>query len=235
MDLELLAEPFHVSQIHWRVGSTTKDKTSGMALAYVDSRDVMDRLDKVCGAENWQVEHPWSDGKKLNCRIGININGSWVWKSDGAGDTAYEGDKGAFSDALKRAAVSWGIGRYLYRSPNWWAQIVPKGTSYAFTDASITELKGKYDNWLLPGKKEKFWDAYGRNRMDFDALLEALDKQDLDAAAEYWNRIPEIDQSRLWLAKSHGGMLDQNSKTIIHSTPFAVATAKAKNPSKLAA
>ena len=41
-------------------------------------------------------------------------NVSWVTKTDGADDTTIEGAKGGISDALKRAAVQFGIGRYLY-------------------------------------------------------------------------------------------------------------------------
>lgn len=228
MNLELLDEPFHVSQIHWRVGSTDKEKRNGMALAYLDSRDVMDRLDQAAGTANWQSEHCWSDGKKLNCRIGVLINGVWVWKSDGAGDTSYEADKGAFSDAFKRAAVSWGIGRYLYRSPNWWAQIVPKGKSYGFTDEAIKELKQKYDHWLLPGRQAKFNAAYTRHKVVFDSLLDAFEADNLQAAAEYWVQIPEEDQVHLWLAPSYGGLLDQNTKKLIRSTGFTQATMKLK-------
>ena len=43
-----LARPFEEKQISWRVGSTNADKTSGIALAYIDARDVMDLLDEVC-------------------------------------------------------------------------------------------------------------------------------------------------------------------------------------------
>ena len=46
----------------------------------------------------------------LSCKVGDN----WITKADGAGDTDIEGEKGGISDALKRAAVVWGIGRYLY-------------------------------------------------------------------------------------------------------------------------
>jgi len=69
MDLKKLFDPFPPSQVSWRVGATNKDKTKGIALAYIDARDVMDRLDDVCGPENWQVEYPFP-----GCaRIGINI------------------------------------------------------------------------------------------------------------------------------------------------------------------
>jgi len=236
IDLSRLADPFHSSKIHWRVGSTTADKSKGMALAYLDARDVMDRLDAVCGPSNWQSTHNWSDGSKVQCSIGIKAPTSfytsvgekldaveWVWKSDGAGDTAYEGDKGAFSDALKRAAVNWGIGRYLYSSPNWWQPIVQKGKSYVFTDAAQKDLNKSMDGWLLPGRQERFNKAYGDHRTCFDSFIDALIAEDLKAASEYWNQIPRGAQEYLWLAKSSGGILDQKMKAIVQSTKFAVA------------
>tara|TARA_R110000851_G_scaffold284617_1_gene438177 strand:- start:1290 stop:1529 length:240 start_codon:yes stop_codon:yes gene_type:complete len=42
------------------------------------------------------------------------MDGEWVWKSDGAGETSIEGEKGGFSDAFKRAAVHFGYARELY-------------------------------------------------------------------------------------------------------------------------
>ncbi|MCY1218454.1 hypothetical protein D9M72_304030 [compost metagenome] len=80
----------------------------------------MDRLDQVCTPAFWQSEHFDGGNGKLGCRIGLFIEDQWVWKSDGAGDTDVEAEKGAFSSALKRSAVSWGIGRYLYDIGNVW-------------------------------------------------------------------------------------------------------------------
>lgn len=128
--LWLLKRPFDPKRIHWRIGSTNSDKTKGIALAYIDARDVMERLDSVVGPTNWQDRYPWSDNGKLCCEIGINLPDGWVWKSNGAGDTQFEADKGAFSDAFKRAAVMWGIGRYLYALPNEWVPIKQAGRSY---------------------------------------------------------------------------------------------------------
>jgi len=247
-DLELLAEPFHHSQIHWRVGSTKQDKSAGMALAYLNARDVEDRLDNVCGRSNWQSRYPWSDGKKLTCEIGIRVatkqimmdagggvllpqpveQSEWVWKSNGAGDTDYEADKGAYSDAFKRAAVPWGIGRYLYRSPNWWAAIVKRGKSYVFTDAAIKELNANYEKWLMPGKQQKYAAAYAENEEAFLATIEHIKQGQLDIAAEHWCQITDIDQAHLWLAVSSGGMLDQETKTVIRSTDFLVELARAQ-------
>src|SRR5690606_35602811 len=58
-------------------------------------------------------EYDCVNGRTI-CKLGINVDGAWVWKSDGAGDTQVEAEKGGISDAFKRAAVKWGIGRYLY-------------------------------------------------------------------------------------------------------------------------
>ena len=98
-----LSAPFPVTAIHFRIGPTTKDKKKGVPLAYIDARDAMDRLDQVLGPENWQRRYPWSDGKRLCCEVGIRINGEWLWKADGGGDTAVEAEKGCFSDSFKRA------------------------------------------------------------------------------------------------------------------------------------
>ena len=49
-------------------------------------------------------------------RMGYHGTG-WVTKSDGAEDSTIEAVKGAYSDSFKRAAVKWGIARYLYH-PN---------------------------------------------------------------------------------------------------------------------
>lgn len=126
--LAKLREPFEPDRISWRVGSTTKDKSKGMALAYIDARDVMQRLDDVCGPENWQCDYPHAATKTV-CRIGIKIGGEWVWKANGAGDTDIESEKGALSDAFKRAAVLWGIGQYLYDLDSPWVTLDTKTSS----------------------------------------------------------------------------------------------------------
>ena len=121
MDVTKLAAEFPRDAIHWRAQTLTRNGDKALALAYLDARDVMDRLDEVCGPENWQDEYVESAKGRVICRIGVRLESGWVWKSDGAGDTAVEGEKGGISDAFKRAAVKWGIGRYLYRLDSVWA------------------------------------------------------------------------------------------------------------------
>ena len=133
IDFARLSAPFHPEQVSWRVGSTTQDKTKGMALAYIDSRDVQNRLDDVCGPGCWQNSYPHA-GAKTVCRIEIKVGDEWVGKEDGAGDSDVEAEKGALSDAFKRAAVKWGIGRYLYDIKSPWVEIKQAGRSYVIAD-----------------------------------------------------------------------------------------------------
>jgi len=136
-DIKLLFAEFPRDAISWRAQSVTQAGDKALALAYIDARDVMDRLDEVCGAENWQDRYEFH-GTRTICYLSIRVDGEWVTKADGAGDSDVEAEKGAISDALKRAAVKWGVGRYLYAIPAPW---VPCETS---------EFKGKkqWKKWI---------------------------------------------------------------------------------------
>lgn len=153
--LERLREPFPSASINWRVGQLSADKTTGQALPYLDGRAVQNRLDEALGPENWQVEYkssPLSNG--LICRLGIRVDGQWVFKEDGAqldavrsggrDDTAGSRNsremavKGAYTDAFKRVAVMWGIGRYLYSYAAPWVAVEPGSHGYVLS--KIPEL-----------------------------------------------------------------------------------------------
>jgi hypothetical protein len=82
-------------------------------VAYIDSRIVQDLLDSVCGPENWQDRYH-AVKNNVYCEIGIKCGEEWVWKGDCGSESNFEKEKGESSDAFKRAAVKWGIGRFLY-------------------------------------------------------------------------------------------------------------------------
>jgi len=123
---DALCTPFPASSIEWRIGSTNEkykkpdEPLKGIPLCYIDARVVMDRLDTICGPENWQCNYTPGVASSIICNLGIKMPdsgqwaGQWIWKADGAGATDIEGEKGMLSDAFKRAAVRWGVGRYLY-------------------------------------------------------------------------------------------------------------------------
>lgn len=125
IDFTKLLAPFPAEAISWRAQNMKADGTSALALCYIDARDVMRRLDEACGPEGWQDSYAETPKGRLICTISILCDGEWIAKSDGAGDTDVEGEKGAISDAFKRAAVKWGIGRYLYDVEATWADCEP--------------------------------------------------------------------------------------------------------------
>lgn len=101
----------------------TRPGPGGVTLTYVDARYVMDTLDEVCGPAYWQDRYePLNDNLSssgVRCGIGILVQypdgrTEWVWKWDVGAESDIEDLKGAHSDALKRAAVKWGIARDLY-------------------------------------------------------------------------------------------------------------------------
>ena len=95
-----------------------------LALAYIDARVIQDRLDEVVGVLGWQDEYECLPDGSVVCKLRLRLGDEWITKMDvgGPSEQPDEGDrrKAAFSDALKRAAVKFGIGRYLYRLPNQW-------------------------------------------------------------------------------------------------------------------
>lgn len=97
----------------WKIQSFNYDKTSGTCVAYIDARNAMDLLDKVCGPENWQDKYEVV-GDRFVCSVGVKPDSEWVWKSDTGTRADFEAEKSEFSDAFKRACVKWGIGRFLY-------------------------------------------------------------------------------------------------------------------------
>lgn len=117
MNLKLLAEPFHPNDIEWRVATAELEWVR--IVPYLTARAVMERLDSVCGPENWcttplSIHEMRVNVNAVQVGISIRIGDQWVTKYDVAGPTEIEAAKGAYSGAMKRAAVQWGIGRYLY-------------------------------------------------------------------------------------------------------------------------
>ncbi len=91
----------------------------GRSMQYVTARTIMNRLDDVVGCECWWDEYEPHENSVL-CKLTIGLpDGRVLTKQDAGGyaGMADQGDdeKSGYSDAFKRAAVKFGIGRYLYR------------------------------------------------------------------------------------------------------------------------
>jgi hypothetical protein len=85
---------------------------------YIDARQVMDRLDEVVGPQNWHASFRTLSEEAVAVECSLTVYG--VTKCDAGypnnpgSDFEKEPFKAAYSDALKRAAVHFGLGRFLY-------------------------------------------------------------------------------------------------------------------------
>lgn len=180
-----LSEPFAEHELKWRPGS------GSTFLAYIDARQVVDRLNHVVGAENWHDAYSaidftntearditdieevkrkadelkinyndmfWMYGNKINgvknksyitleynnisyggIKCSLNVLG--IVKEDVGTASPADQMKGAHSDALKRAAVKFGIGAYLYDLKNL------KG---GFVENKVVVEPPELPEWALP-------------------------------------------------------------------------------------
>lgn len=117
-----LSEFFQPEEVFWKAQAVSGNRA--LAIAYIDARSVMERLDAVVGPQNWQDRYEVLPDGSAVCTLSVRVDGEWISKSDVGGESDQKdvGDKrkASFSDALKRAAVKFGIGRYLYRLEGVW-------------------------------------------------------------------------------------------------------------------
>jgi hypothetical protein len=168
--LERASRPFDPDEVEFSVKATSKDRKKALMVAHLTARSVMDRLDEMVREgllESWTtafevvergtVKARTRDGEKEDpfyavvARIHLELpGGKTLVKEDvGEGDTL----KGAFSDALKRAAVHLGIGRYLYRLGEMWADL-PEGKDYP-SEEEIRKLRAKLRGLTRQEAKEE--------------------------------------------------------------------------------
>src|SRR6516165_3249926 len=128
-----LAQPFQVNEVKFKPAVVSGSRA--LALPYVDARVIQDRLDEVLGVAGWQDEYECLPDGSVVCKLRLRLGAEWITKSDvgGPSEQPDEGDrrKAAFSDALKRAAVKFGIGRYLYRLKDLWVDYDPQRRAFA--------------------------------------------------------------------------------------------------------
>lgn len=147
-----LAEPFDPSEVKFKPAVVSGHRA--LALAYVDARAIQDRLDEVLGVDGWQDDYETLPDGSVVCRLRLWLGDQWITKVDVGGPSEQPdgGDriKAAFSDALKRAAVKFGIGRYLYRLPAQWLDYDPARRQFARTPTLPDWALPKGDRPALP-------------------------------------------------------------------------------------
>jgi hypothetical protein len=125
---QALAAPFDPGEVKFKPQTVSGNRA--LAIPFVDARVIQDRLDDVLGVMGWQDSYECLPEGSVVCQLSIRIGGEWITKTDVGGQSEQpdEGDrrKAAFSDALKRAAVKFGVGRYLYRLKPQWVDYDPQ-------------------------------------------------------------------------------------------------------------
>lgn len=144
--LRALRAPFPAEQIKWKIQVSPREgDTWALVVAYVDARDVAERLD-VAAAGDWSDAYgapPLRTGswRTLECRLTVcGVTrcdvGAALPPADDAGDVS----KDVYSDAFKRAAVKFGVAAHVYRFPQVKAQAERFGRSWYLTFAAQREL-----------------------------------------------------------------------------------------------
>lgn len=184
-----LASPFPADAVEWKA-QTVRDRRA-LAVAYIDARCVMERLDACIGVAGWQDSYEVLPDGNVICRLALRINGEWVTKSDVGAESEQpdSGDKrkASFSDALKRAAVKFGVGRYLYSLPAQWLDYDPQKRQLVGTP--------RLPPWALPEAPARFApapsDGAPRTGAELHARLDAFDER--GARAGRWQRGACVD------------------------------------------
>jgi len=148
-----LAKPFPKGDVKTR-------PQGGRQLSYITARTAMNRLDEVLGNENWWDDYVPGESSVL-CRLTIRIpDGPTITKCDAGGYAGMsdqgDDDKSGFSDAFKRAAVKFGVGRYLYNDgvPNFeapdahHAKNFDNGSGHGVGAYAAPETVKAYEGWI---------------------------------------------------------------------------------------
>jgi hypothetical protein len=177
-----LQAPFNADQIEWRINRKgfSNGKPWATAIPYLTSRAVQDRLDDVFGPYGWQNQIKMVSNKGFLTGISFKHEGEWVTKWDGAEGSDSNGMdliKSGSSNALKRAAVLLGIGRYLYDLEEFFVKC-EIATSYKHPYGNVYreskgDDKGKLVAWETPSLPE-----WALPRVDFDKHHEAITNAD---------------------------------------------------------
>ena len=146
--------------IEVRIGNFNKEKTKCTLLLYKTARVDAIILDKVVGPFNWQKKFYELKGV-IYCSLGINAfyedfakEPLWIFKDDAGAETQVESEKGQASDAFKRAAFAFGLGRELYSAPTIWCDTPQIYTDFQVKYISYEDKKIK-DLVIIAKNKDK--------------------------------------------------------------------------------
>jgi len=131
--MQALAAPFDPREVKFKPAVLSGRRA--LALAYVDPRLIQDRLNMVLGAAGWRDEYEALPDGSIVCRLRLRLGDAWITKMDFGSLPGHPNEvdsrKAACGEALRRAAVKFGIGRYLYRLAAPWLDYDPQKRTFA--------------------------------------------------------------------------------------------------------
>lgn len=203
-----LREPFPAPEIKQRKGR------GGQQFDYIDARAVMDRLDAVIGPEHWYDSYTLMNEQTGAMLCGLTVHGitkydvgypnNPIGSTDKSGNPMSEEPlKDAASDSLKRAAVKWGIGRFLYQGG------APKA------DAPASNF-GAGDPFAVPGDVTN---GTPNVRVWLNSAINQLAERDHVSGPT----VAQRGMQALYLSGSYTALDEENSKAL---TKWAVAELK---------
>jgi hypothetical protein len=153
-----LMQPFTPAVVKFKALTKPFDsngKKVSFVACYMDARMVAERLNHVVGAGGWEdvyrvLDSNPASGLPIECALTV----LGVTKRDvgqiAPGKLDDKAWKSAYSDALKRAAVKFGVGLYLYKIPQLKGEVIVgnDGRAKGLTIQAQKELRATYERWL---------------------------------------------------------------------------------------
>lgn len=216
-----LAAPFPDADVEWRIQQAGEKhgRVWARVLPYLTARAVMQRLDEVFGLDGWQVTYAPGPVGGTMATLSVRVrheDGSigWITKSDGADVTDVEGVKGAYSGALKRAAVLLGIGRYLYGAGEFWAVVHDGGRLTGRTK------EGRAFRWDPPAAPRADMRAEQRTLEEIEEALGQLRIVDDRVAGRLRGRV-EVLRRQIEASESYAREILEKIRVTVGATPIS--------------
>lgn len=195
-----LRRPFTAEAVKFKVQAVWPQNRGGLVVVYIDARQVIERLNAVI-PDKWETKYEQLPGSKVMiCHLTI----AGLTRSD-VGE-AGNSPKAAYSFALKRAAVHFGIGVSLYAmkaaefrasenggpDSNNRPTLMVKGSSgkqtVALTPIVEAYLREQYRKWLEGSGERLFGGA-----LDHGDQVGAFGLEDEDGDAEEYEPAPSLE------------------------------------------
>ncbi len=186
-----LAKPFKPEEV--------KTLPKGNKPKYITRTTVMNRLDEVVGPCNWWDEYTHISEHSAICRLTIRLpDGQELTKCDagGAAGMADSGDddKSIITDAFKRAAVKFGVGRYLNNG----------GTANLQSEPVVEEGQAQTGTMVPPDTQEPVQEAPESTQARAEPESQGLDGNPFKAAPAFWNEVlDEVSRTNAQWFEAH--------------------------------